>query len=95
MLSVIELSVPSSPLVRPLYRFYTRCIIPAVGRLVSKDPRAYSYLPESIAAVPQRAAMCALMEQAGFSGCRWRAPLTASARHILSMPMVMARFMKS
>jgi len=73
MLSVIELSVPSSPLVRPLYRFYTRCIIPAVGRLVSKDPRAYSYLPESIAAVPQRAAMCALMEQAGFSGCRWRA----------------------
>lgn len=73
MLSVIELSVPSSPLVRPLYRFYTRCIIPAVGRLVSKDPRAYSYLPESIVAVPQRAAMCALMEQAGFSGCRWRA----------------------
>lgn len=77
MLSVIELSVPSSPLVRPLYRFYTRCIIPAVGRLVSKDPRAYSYLPESIAAVPQRAAMCALMEQAGFSGCRCARSLSA------------------
>lgn len=74
-LCVIELSTPTSPLVKPLYRFYTRAIIPAVGRLVSKDVRAYSYLPESIAAVPQGRDMTALMEAAGFRDCRFR-PLT-------------------
>ena len=63
---ILELSVPVSPLVKPFYRLYTRAVIPAVGRMVSKDVRAYSYLPESIAAVPQRGAMTAIMEQAGF-----------------------------
>lgn len=71
-LCVIELSTPANPLVKPFYRLYTRGIIPLVGRLVSKDTRAYSYLPESIAAVPQRASMCALMERAGFSSARFR-----------------------
>jgi len=64
---ILELSTPRNPLVKPFYKFYTRCIIPAVGRMVSKDVRAYSYLPESIAAVPQRNAMTAVMEQAGFT----------------------------
>ena len=68
-LVVLELSTPASPLVRPFYRLYTRFLIPAVGRMVSKDTRAYSYLPESIAAVPQRADMCAIMSDAGFTSC--------------------------
>lgn len=72
---VIELSTPTSPLVRPLYRFYTRCIIPTIGRMVSKDRRAYSYLPESIAAVPQGDNMLRLMREAGLTGCICR-PLT-------------------
>lgn len=71
-LTVIELCTPTARLVRPLYRLYTRRIIPLMGRLVSKDVRAYSYLPESIAAVPQRGGMTALMEQAGFSDAAWR-----------------------
>ncbi len=75
MLCVIELSTPTSPIVRPLYKFYTRYIIPFVGRLVSKDVRAYSYLPESIAAVPQGEEMLALMSNAGFYECKYR-PLT-------------------
>lgn len=65
-LCVIELSTPSSPLIKPFYNLYTRMIIPAMGRMVSKDRRAYSYLPESIAAVPRGKHMLALMEQAGF-----------------------------
>lgn len=74
-LCVIELSTPTSTIVRPLYNFYTRRIIPFVGRLVSKDVRAYSYLPESIAAVPQRDEMTALMLEAGFATATFR-PLT-------------------
>ena len=74
-LCVIELSTPTSTVIRPLYNFYTRRIIPFVGRLVSKDVRAYSYLPESIAAVPQRDEMTALMLEAGFATATFR-PLT-------------------
>ncbi|MCM1076983.1 MAG: bifunctional demethylmenaquinone methyltransferase/2-methoxy-6-polyprenyl-1,4-benzoquinol methylase UbiE [Bacteroides sp.] len=70
-LMIIELSTPASPLVRPFYRLYTRYLIPAVGRMVSNDVRAYSYLPESIAAVPQREEMCRIMREAGFTDCRF------------------------
>lgn len=71
-ITVIELSTPASRFVRPFYKFYTRFIIPAVGRFVSKDIRAYSYLPESIAAAPQRSDMTALMEKAGFTDTAFR-----------------------
>lgn len=69
---VIELSTPTSALVCPFYRFYTSTLIPLTGRLVSKDIRAYSYLPESIAAAPQRGDMTAIMEGAGLVDARWR-----------------------
>lgn len=66
VICVIELSEPSNGLIKGLYRVYSRNVIPVVGRMVSHDTRAYSYLPESIAACPQREEMTALMEKAGF-----------------------------
>lgn len=72
MLCVIELSTPDSKLVLPFYRFYTKCVIPAVGRMISKDVRAYSYLPESIAAVPKGREMLSLISEAGFRDARFR-----------------------
>lgn len=66
-LCVIELSTPTGKLVRPLYNLYTRKIIPFLGRGISKDPRAYAYLPESIAAVAQGTEMLNIMRGAGFS----------------------------
>lgn len=71
MLCVIELSTPTSKIIKPLYNFYTHHIIPFVGRLISKDVRAYSYLPESIAAVPQGNDMLQLMKNAGFKDCKF------------------------
>lgn len=72
MVCIVELSTPANVLVKPFYKLYTRGIIPLVGRMVSKDTRAYSYLPESIAAVPQRGAMCDLMTAAGFRDAGFR-----------------------
>ena len=69
---VIELSVPASKWIRPFYNIYTRGLIPVVGRIVSSDSRAYSYLPESIAAVPCRDDMCRLMTEAGFRSASFR-----------------------
>lgn len=73
MLAVIELSTPTSPIVRPLYDIYTRHIIPVMGRITSKDVRAYSYLPESIAAVPQGRHMTRLLQQAGLADASFHA----------------------
>lgn len=72
MLCVIELATPDAALVRPFYNIYTRGIIPLMGRIFSGDSRAYSYLPESIAAVPSGRKMLDIMSQAGFvdTACR-------------------------
>lgn len=78
MLCVIELSTPRGWLTGPMYRLYTRHVIPFVGRMISKDVRAYSYLPESIAAVAQGEAMLELMREAGLRDAVFR-PMTFGA----------------
>ncbi len=75
MRCVIELSTPRGSVTGPLYRLYTRGIVPALGRLVSRDSNAYSYLPQSIAAVPQGREMCALLEASGWKSASYL-PLT-------------------
>lgn len=72
VLCIIELSEPVNPLLLGMYKIYARHLIPAIGRIVSGDSRAYSYLPESIAAAPQREKMTALMESAGLTDCNWK-----------------------
>ena len=72
ILCVVELSEPSCAPVRTLYRIYSRHVIPMVGKLVSHDTRAYSYLPESIAACPQRGEMTQLMADAGFESPKFK-----------------------
>ena len=72
VLCVIELSEPANPMVKAGYKLYSRHLIPLIGRMVSHDTRAYSYLPESIAACPQREEMTAMMERAGFKDATYR-----------------------
>lgn len=72
MICVLELSTPVNPIVKPFYKFYTRGVIPTVGRIVAGDSRAYTYLPESIAAVAQGDEMLELMRASGFEACRYR-----------------------
>ncbi len=72
VICVIELSEPANALIRGFYRLYSHHVIPAVGKMVSHDTRAYSYLPESIAACPQRGEMTAMMERAGFKGASFK-----------------------
>ncbi|MBD5177387.1 MAG: bifunctional demethylmenaquinone methyltransferase/2-methoxy-6-polyprenyl-1,4-benzoquinol methylase UbiE [Bacteroidales bacterium] len=71
-LCVLELAQPANPLMRACYRLYTSTLVPMAGRILSKDSRAYSYLPESIAAVPQREQMTALMEKAGLADAKFK-----------------------
>lgn len=72
LLCIIELSEPEGMFMKAGYRLYARHIIPLAGRLISGDSSAYTYLPASIAACPQRDAMTRLMEKAGFRMAHWR-----------------------
>lgn len=67
VLIIAELSVPTNPLLRLGYKLYAGQIIPLIGRLISKDRDAYTYLPKSIASVPQRERMVEILRKAGFS----------------------------
>lgn len=66
---IIELSRPTNPLALAGYTLYTR-LIPLAGKLIAGDSDAYRYLPQSIAACPQRDAMCALIKEAGFESAQ-------------------------
>lgn len=72
VICVVELSMPTAWLPLLFYKGYTRGLIPVAGRLMSGDPRAYSYLHESIEAAPQRGDMTALMKKAGFSNAEFK-----------------------
>ena len=56
LLVVLEFSQPARFPFKQLYWFYFKAILPTIGKLVSKDPRAYTYLPESVKAFPYGAA---------------------------------------
>lgn len=68
-LLVLDFSVPPPPL-RWLYRPYLHCFLPRIAGLVTGQVAAYEYLGASIESFPHGAAMCALIEQAGFRGAR-------------------------
>ena len=72
VLCVIELSTPEHFPFRQLYKFYTYTIIPLVGRIISRDKQAYSYLPRSVAAVAQGEEMLDIFRSVGFKNCHLR-----------------------
>ncbi len=63
---VVEFSNPTKFPFKQLYGFYSTKILPLIGKLVSKDNSAYSYLPESVKAFPDGARFLNVFEQAGF-----------------------------
>lgn len=63
---ILEFSKPTGFPVKQLYRFYCKRIMPGVGKRISKDPSAYAYLPESVAAFPEGEDFKTIMKQCGF-----------------------------
>lgn len=65
---ILEFSMPPKRnILGKLYRFYFRHVLPGIGRLISKDARAYTYLPESVGEFPYGERFCALLAEAGFA----------------------------
>lgn len=63
---ILEFSKPRNWFIKKLYYFYFCNVLPFIGKLVSKDSNAYTYLPESVKQFPDGSDFVALMEQAGY-----------------------------
>lgn len=66
-LVVLEFSQPQGFIFSRLYNFYSKHILPIIGKLVSKDTSAYTYLPESVKAFPFGEQFLTVMQKVGFS----------------------------
>jgi demethylmenaquinone methyltransferase/2-methoxy-6-polyprenyl-1,4-benzoquinol methylase len=64
-LVIIEFSKPKG-FFSYLYKIYFKHITPGIGKLFSKDHRAYSYLPESVEAFPYGEKLCTILSDCGY-----------------------------
>ncbi|MFK7932285.1 MAG: bifunctional demethylmenaquinone methyltransferase/2-methoxy-6-polyprenyl-1,4-benzoquinol methylase UbiE [Saprospiraceae bacterium] len=65
-LVVLEFSKPSMFPLKQGYNFYFKNILPNIGKLTSKDPKAYTYLYESVQAFPDGENFLAVMRKTGY-----------------------------
>ncbi|MBS1680484.1 MAG: bifunctional demethylmenaquinone methyltransferase/2-methoxy-6-polyprenyl-1,4-benzoquinol methylase UbiE [Bacteroidetes bacterium] len=72
---VLEFSKPEKFPMKQLYSFYFRWILPKIGKAVSHDATAYTYLPESVQAFPDGQDFISVLSRLGFKNTACR-PLT-------------------
>lgn len=63
---VLEFSKPKHFPIKQVFGLYFKYIMPTLGRWVSKDPAAYTYLPESVQAFPEGEDFLVQMREAGY-----------------------------
>ncbi|MBS1571371.1 MAG: bifunctional demethylmenaquinone methyltransferase/2-methoxy-6-polyprenyl-1,4-benzoquinol methylase UbiE [Bacteroidetes bacterium] len=56
----------------PFYSFYFKNILPRIGKLISKDNRAYTYLPDSVNAFPYGEKMKNILLETGFEKVEYK-----------------------
>ena len=66
MAVILEFSRPRAAPFKQLYRFYFKFILPKIGRIVSSDKTAYTYLPESVEAFPDGEDFLRILRDVGF-----------------------------
>ena len=71
-LVIIELTSPVRFPMKQLFWLYAHVWMPMVGKLVSRDSRAYSYLPATMEAFPQGEVMQGIIKKAGFQSVKFR-----------------------
>lgn len=73
---VLEFSMPTNCVIRAVYGWYFRNVLPRLGQLLSGNrQQAYNYLPASVAEFPQGPVLADLMQRCGLSRVTWT-PLT-------------------
>ena len=70
---ILELSVPSSRILRAVYNLYFMHVLPWIGGLISGNKAAYRYLPSSVQKFPAPEAFCSMLSDTGFKSVCHRA----------------------
>jgi demethylmenaquinone methyltransferase/2-methoxy-6-polyprenyl-1,4-benzoquinol methylase len=68
--AILEFSKPSAFPVKNIYNFYFKNILPNIGKTVSKNDEAYTYLPESVQQFPEGNDFIEVMRKAGYSNVK-------------------------
>lgn len=63
---ILEFSKVKKAPLKQFYHFYFRYITPLIGKLFSKDAKAYTYLPNSVQVFPEGEEMCVILQKVGF-----------------------------
>lgn len=69
-LLVLEFSHPDK-LLRPAYDLYSFNVLPWLGKRIANDEKSYRYLVESIRMHPDQETLRTMLQDAGFSHCRY------------------------
>ena len=72
-LLILELSVPQNKLLLSLYKLYFLNILPFIGKKISGDSEAYTYLPQSVLNFPKPKEFMDMIEECGFKNVRQKA----------------------
>lgn len=64
---ILEFSKPKKFPMKQLFGFYSKSMIPFLGKRISKDERAYAYLPESVAAFPEGENFMSILKKIGYT----------------------------
>jgi demethylmenaquinone methyltransferase/2-methoxy-6-polyprenyl-1,4-benzoquinol methylase len=64
---ILEFSKPNKFPIKTIFGLYSKYGIPLIGKAISKDNAAYTYLPESVAAFPEGINFAIILKQCGFS----------------------------
>lgn len=71
-LVVLEFSRPTSPVLKRLYAFYLRTVVPRLGDGASGRSGPYLYLARTIAGFPEPDLLAGMIREAGFGAVGWR-----------------------
>lgn len=71
-LVIIELTSPVRFPMKQLFRLYSRVFMPLIGKIISRDTKAYSYLPATMEAFPQGEMMQEILRKAGFTDVKFK-----------------------
>ena len=70
---VLEFSMPGNRILRGMYRWYFKHILPRIGQLFARNREsAYNYLPQSVSEFPQDEKLAEIMRHCGLKPVRWK-----------------------
>ena len=69
---ILEMSEPQTPVIKQGYLIYTRTVIPFAVKTFANDPKAYTYLTNSMRSFPQGKNMIEILKRNGFNTLKYK-----------------------